>query len=438
MTSALAKNRHRNHNDPSTEQADILIKAFFTSADPSLTSLDLSNSSITALPRSLFQYADRYPSRSAALTLLNLAHNPIASLPESLSILPNLRILFFLSNKFQVIPNSLASNSSITMLSFRSNILENTLQAQNLPPNLNWLILTSNRLTALPAAFSPRCNKVRKLMLSNNNLESLPHSFYSEMTHLELLRLCNNNFETFPTKLFTLPNLTWLSLSGNPCTRQATSVVHLPIENYLFALEPTYTVDWKAPIASGTSGTAFPGHHNKTGELVAVKRFLAQSGSDGTTLDELQVTFCVSGVENVVQAEAYSIQPERESATISLVTKLVPGNAKALAGPPSFASCTRSVYRGGLSFRKEEATQIVEGVERAVHGLLRRNVAHGDVYGHNILVGEPGADGVRPVVLADLGAAWFVPEEAREGTRKIELRALDVFREEVFGLVCEP
>eukprot|EP00177_Eucheuma_denticulatum_P008486 GFKZ01015437.1.p1 GENE.GFKZ01015437.1~~GFKZ01015437.1.p1 ORF type:complete len:434 (-),score=53.45 GFKZ01015437.1:37-1338(-) len=422
-----------------SSQAKRRIHDFFTpsfSTAPPQTDLDLSNCSLTMLPPILESYIRAHPRRASSLRLINLANNHLSSLPEFLSLLPNLRILFLLANNFTCLPPILSRLTSLTMLSFKSNRLSGTLHGTLLPPNISWLILTSNQITALADDVPYACRHVRKLMLSNNNLCSLPPTFAHQMTSLELLRLANNQFDTFPMQLLSIPSLTWLSLAGNPCTNPPIShPSQLPSKYLINDIHREYDVDWKHPFGGGTSGTAFPGIQRHDGQKVAVKQFKAMKGSDGKALDEIAVSLAAAGVPGIVQAVGFWAQESEDGQVVELglVTELVGGGAKCIAGPPSFESCTRSVYDEGKSLDAKSATRIVEVVGKAVQGLLDTGIAHGDVYGHNVMVGGHGEEVT--VVLGDLGAAWWVPPEVREGVRKIEERAVMVFRGEIEGLV---
>lgn len=417
---------------PPHSEAEARLRAFFSLDNHSQTKLDLSNCNLTELPSLFGTLIRSLPSQAANLQLLNLAHNKLTTLPSYLRLLPNLQILFLLGNSFSSIPPVISALPSVYMLSFKNNSLSGTIQGSQLPKKISWLILTSNKITALAPDFPIAARNVRKLMLSNNELSSLPETFSDHMHALELLRLANNQFIDFPLSLFRLPSLTWLSLAGNPCTHHPVSTpAELPQKLRIPDLEAEYIVEWDNPFGSGASGTAYPGIHRTSGVQVAVKTFKALSGSDGTALDEIAVTLAAGSVEGVVHAVGFCAQENKDGKIeeLKLLTEKVMGGAKCIAGPPSFESCTRSVYDEGKVLTREMAEKIVRVVEKAVFGLLGVGVAHGDVYGHNVMVGMGGE-----VVLGDLGAAWFVPEDVRDGVRKIEKRAVEVFREEIMGM----
>lgn len=418
---------------PKHDKARLILDKFFRDPLNNSHILDVSGCGIQAIPDEFEVLISENPSVAARLTHINLAHNALTTLPACLAQLPNLRILFLLKNHFTSIPPVVRQLSSLRMLSFKENSIEGMIDAATLPPNLTWLILTSNRITSLSEDFPFRCSKVRKLMLSNNLLTSLPPSFGKEMNVLELIRLSNNAFEEVPTDLLSCPKLAWLSLAGNPCAGGPVEASDLPC-TLSVNLESEYQVDWGNPFGSGTSGSAFPGENLKDGTRVAVKKFSSLRGSDGRALDEVDISLAAAGVEGVVAAKGYSMTRNDDgSDEVALIMDLVPGNARTIAGPPSLESCTRSVYRDDLTFSTSDADRIFDVIEQAVEGLHTRGIAHGDIYGHNIITGEANESLV--VKLGDLGAAWRFEEKHRDRVTTLERRALDIFREEVFSRV---
>lgn len=417
-------------------KATQILTDFFTNPANTETKLNLSACNLQSLPNLMQNLIKNHPKAASRLTLLNLAHNQLTSLPPWLRNLPNLQILFLLNNRFMQVPDIVCRLSSLTMLSFKENQLKGILEARMLPPNLTWLILTSNQLTGLSDDFPERCCFVRKLMLSNNQLDSLPISFGVHMKRLELLRLANNHFQKMPTSLAELPLLTWLSLAGNPCAGGAKTLDDIP-SKFCVNLEEDYKIDWKNPFGSGTSGMAFPGICKPENQKVAVKRFVSLSGSDGRAIDEISISMTTVGVRGLVQAKGfYGTKKENKDQDLYLITERVPGDVKTIAGPPSFESCVRSVYNKGIILTEEQANLIVGVVNDAVLGLLERGISHGDVYGHNVLLGE-NKNGQMVVFLGDLGAAWHFPEYNRDTVTKMEMRALQVFRDEVYSLVSK-
>lgn len=405
--------------------AEELLNEFFTSPANSSAAIDLSSCGLTKLPQLFETLIEKYPQASARLQLLNLAHNRLSELPIYLSKLPNLRILFLLRNEFVAVPAVIRMLKSVKMLSFKENKIQGELKSDTLPPNLTWLILTSNRLTGLDDNFPSHCRQVRKLMLSNNLLSRLPFEMRTEMTELELIRLANNRFEDFPRHVLEIPRMAWVAFSGNPCTMSS----HLPTPLQISDLNAKYEIDWeKDPLGSGASGKTYAGKDRESGMDVVVKRFHAMAGSDGRAEDEVDLSCAAAGVPNLVHALGYGMIDN----VLHLVTKRVNGDPVALAGPPSFDSCVRSVYGKGLRMSRTDKVRVIECIESAVKGLLERGICHGDVYAHNVLVsyGERGAQ----ATLADLGAAWKYPAKLKAEVTAIELRALNIFKNEILNL----
>ncbi len=403
--------------------AEEILGTFFTDGNEE-TVLDLSNCGLTEFPASFRNYIATCSDASARIERLNLAGNSLLDLPHCLAELRNLKILFCLGNMFETIPSVVSKLPECYMLSFKNCRLKGMLNAKLLPRKITWLILTSNEIESLSDDFGVQCARVRKLMLSNNRLSELPAGFAKEMTQLELLRLSNNNFVHFPTDVLECTEMKWLSLAGNPC---AGGRVEKLSTKFWIDVEEEYAIDWGRGLGEGTSGTVFVGRHKSSRQSVAVKVFKDKEGSDGRALDEAEISLLACGVKGIVAAVGWGTTTYGESV---LVSELVPGDARCLAGPPSFVSCTRSVYRETMRFGLEDTQKIIEVVQQGVEGLLERGIAHGDCYAHNVLVGKTNK-GEITVVLGDLGAAWRFTDSEREAVEKIERRALSVFEQEM-------
>lgn len=416
---------------PNVRDAVPILEDFFMSNKDGSSSLDLSSCDLSMLPPLFESLVDAHPNAASRVTLLNLAHNSLSTLPLFLKRLPNLRILFLLGNAFESVPDVISRLPSLTMLSFKQCALKGTLHASSLPSTLTWLILTSNRLTGLSDDFAKRCSRIRKLMLSNNQLKRLPEGLSVHMQDLELVRLSNNEISEIPMDLLTLRALKWLALSGNGETGGRATMETLPKKLDVGVIEVRYDVDWDHPLGSGTSGTAFAAVDKISGADVVIKRFRNEEGSDGRALDEIQVACASQGVAGLVQAVGYGLDG---CGVMGLVLERIAGHARALARAPSLESCTRSVYGDErLRLSRGEKYMITDCVRNSVEALHQRGICHGDVYAHNVLVSwKDGA--VSDVRLGDVGAAWFVPERIRGAVYGIEQRAVEVVKNEVFGL----
>ena len=113
---------------------------------------------------------------------------------------------------------------------------------------------------------------------------------------------------------------------------------------------------------------------------------------------------------------------------------LLPAGMQPLAGPPSFASCTRDVYATDAHWPADVAQTLLAHVTSAVAQLHARGVLHGDVYAHNLLWQPATGD----AVLSDFGAAALLHGFAHQQVaqlQQIEQRAVQVLRDEVLARV---
>jgi serine/threonine protein kinase len=107
----------------------------------------------------------------------------------------------------------------------------------------------------------------------------------------------------------------------------------------------------------------------------------------------------------------------------------------ALAGPPSFDTCSRDVYDTENAEDMLSSTFcwiIVTSMLRVLAKLHKLGICHGDFYAHNILV-KPSSHDVK---LSDFGAAFFY-DRTNEGSyghhvEHIELRSYTVLVHELY------
>ena len=85
----------------------------------------------------------------------------------------------------------------------------------------------------------------------------------------------------------------------------------------------------------------------------------------------------------------------------AVVMERVEGDARDLAKPPTIVEVTRDRYAPGERFAATFALDALRGVAAALRHVHARRVAHGDVYGHNVLVAGGS------VRLGDFGAASY-------------------------------
>ncbi len=348
------------------------------------TRVDLS-AGLTAVPSELFALVD-------TLEILDLSNNALTDLPADFARLRRLKILFCSGNRFTRLPEVLGDLPELSLVGFRSNQISEIPPAA-LPANLQWLILTDNRLTQLPAALGG-CTRLQKCALAGNQLSWLPPAMVG-CQQLELLRLAANEFTELPLWLAELPNLAWLAVGGNPLTRAREQ-----------APQTVPSVAWSAlqvgeEIGIGASGVVYRAMHQDL--PMALKMFKGGLTSDGWASSELAAAAVVGEHPQIIGMNG--VLTDHPQAACGLTMPLLAGAFRRLAGPPSFASCTRDVYAADLRLTSGQCERIIEGLSAALVHLHARGVVHGDVYAHNIMW-----DGEGDARLGDFGAASLLPE----------------------------
>jgi len=360
---------------------------------------------LTEFPREIFDLAD-------TLEILDLTGNALSSLPDDLPRLQRLRIIFCSENQFTELPAVLGRCPSLTMIGFKANRIA-SVPAAALPPRLRWLILTDNCIEQLPAEIG-RCTEMQKLMLSGNRLNALPPEL-ANCSKLELLRISANCLPGLPVWLTAMPCLTWLAFAGNPFSEAA--------------LPPVATIHWQEldiehKLGEGASGII----HQATfkGMPVAVKVFKGTITSDGLPAQEMAACIGAGNHPNLIPV--LGAIPDHPDRLPALVMQLIDPALRNLAGPPSFASCTRDVYADGQQFRAGTLLGIARGIASAAAHLHARGIMHGDLYAHNILHCDEGN-----AVLGDFGGAVrFTPgTELALALQRLEVRAFGCLLEEL-------
>ena len=279
-----------------------------------------------------------------------------------------------------------------------------------LPPRLRWLTLTDNAIAALPPTLGER-PALQKLMLAGNRLDALPGTLEGAPS-LELIRLAANRFARLPPWLPELPRLAWAAWAGNPCERGPA-----PPDA---AAVPWSELDLGALLGEGASGRIHAARWRRGADArpVAVKLFKGAMTSDG--LPEREMAACLAAGAHPHLAGALGRVADHPDGTAGLLMPLLPEGWRALAGPPSLASCSRDIYDPALRFAPEVALRIARGVASAAAHLHAGGLSHGDLYAHNVV--WDGAVG--DAVLSDFGAASALPGgEAREAWAGVEVRA---------------
>ena len=166
---------------------------------------------------------------------------------------------------------------------------------------------------------------------------------------------------------------------------------------------------------------------------VAVKLFKGAVTSDG--LPDCEMAACLHAGRHPSMIPVIGKVSGHPDGTHGLVMELVDPALTNLAGPPSFATCTRDVYAADAKFTPVEAVRIAHGIASVAGHLHARGIMHGDLYAHNILHdGEGGA------LLGDFGAASLY--DANDRTRaaafeRLEVRAFGYLLGELLER-CEP
>jgi serine/threonine protein kinase len=160
---------------------------------------------------------------------------------------------------------------------------------------------------------------------------------------------------------------------------------------------------------------------------VAVKLFKGSMTSDGLPDSERAACIAAAGHPGLVGVEGVVHNPANP--TPGLVLPLLDDSFQPLAGPPSFASCSRDVYPDGFSIAVDKLLIIVRTIAGAAEHLHARGLMHGDLYGHNILW-----NGTDRALLSDFGAASFhdlADRATADALQRLEVRAFGCLLEEL-------
>jgi len=377
------------------------------------------------------------------LVKLDLPRCNLTRLPDNLaSMLPNLEILFCPQNNFPHVPAVIGECPKLRMVSFKECQTIETIPPEALQPQLKWLILTGNRLKELPETIG-RCTKLQKLMLSGNQLQRLPSRSMANLRNLELVRLACNQLEEPPTDVLQslVGNLRWAAFASNPFLnttakqRNEGDGVHAGLE----ILDDPSLEDTQLEIlgrgAGGITRKAYieNKNDNNTKTPVAVKTFAGEITSDGSPQDEKAISVAAASLNDDALIRLLGQTKERGA----LVMEFLQGY-EALAGPPSFQTCSRDVYPDDVSdyVTPEFGWKICMNMLRVLNKLHNQlGICHADFYAHNILINTTTED----VKLSDFGAAFFYDTNSEYGKsiQRIELGAYTVLVEELFQLLAK-
>lgn len=372
---------------------------------------------LTEFPRELFAFAEQ-------IEILDLGGNRLSDLPDDFHRFKNLKILFLTDNLFEHVPEVLAQCEKLEMIAFKSNKVK-TVAEDSLPRSTRWLILTNNQIESLPHSMG-ELTKLRKLALAGNQLCSLPASM-ENCRELELVRLSANQLMMLPEWLLGLPKLAWLGFSGNPvCGVADLSGCDLPrVDMESFKLNQ--------PLGEGASGVIYHAHKTDTTDAaehneVAVKLFKGAITSDGYPQDEMQCCIKVGEHPNLIKVLSHIAQADQ----LGLVMELIPRQFTNLGLPPSLQTCTRDTFAVGTQFTSKSILAIALQMADALHHLHERNVSHGDIYAHNIML-----DDEMRVLFGDFGAASNLENLTllqRQQMQTIEVRAFAYMLDDLLAL----
>ena len=238
------------------------------------------------------------------------------------------------------------------------------------------------------------------------------------------------NFQP-PMNVLQLPNLCWVALSNNPFLAGISDETEYDLQ---VIEDPILEQDHWPILGQGAGGITRKVNWN--GRWVAVKTFAGELTSDGSPQDERAIS--VAAAKSFAGSQQ---QQQQHPCTISLLGQTQTTNAlimeyldgyTALAGPPSFETCSRDVY-GPLELNWNQTVWIVQGLLEVLIQLHSKGICHGDFYAHNILLSSSGDN----VKLSDFGAAFFYDTTApyADWIQKIELRAFGILVAELYDLL---
>lgn len=359
---------------------------------------------LTFFPEEIFDLAE-------TLEILDLSNNLLSSLPDDIHRLTNLKIAFFSNNRFTSVP-SFKGCQHLYMAGFKNNQIEQ-FDEDILPETISWLILTDNRLKSLPRSIG-KLTKLQKFPLAGNRLETLPDEM-AMCRNLELLRLSANNLQIIPEWLWTLPKLSWLAFSGNPCSPKS------QFELQEIAYE---SLEVKEKLGSGASGDIYKAYSKEHENPVALKVFKGAITSDGYAHDEMNATMSTGEHPNLIKVLSKLAGDER----LGLVLEYISNDYRNLGLPPDFETCTRDTFTEESTFTPESILVVARSIASAAAHLHARGLMHGDLYAHNILINDDDH-----CYLGDFGAASFYEPHCKEFER-IEVRAFGCLIEDMLSL----
>jgi len=380
--------------------------------------LDLKGCNLSSIPVSI-QYA-------VNIRRLDVSDNPLSTFPSEMKFCKKLEILFASKCPYILsLPPVLGEIPSITRLGWRSGSLH-AIDPNGLPPNLVHLILTDNKIESMnDVDIFEKLKYVRKLMLSHNNLRNFgANGGVERLQSLELLRLGGNKLENIPDELWTLPKLTWLTISGNPIT-DAFKVAYTKPED-LVSIKMKDLESLGSDLGEGASGKV--SLFKWQGKEVAVKLIHGVT-SDGNADDELSIYSAVgsNGLPNRVVGCLALLDDEKKG----VIMEPLPSNLDDLALPPTILEVTAD--RWDMNNTILTASFVKNSLQDALTALSflhSHDISHGDFYAHNIKVDKATGR----LYLLDFGASFF-KGKFRNEAEKLEVRAYGILIGELLLLL---
>jgi hypothetical protein len=366
--------------------------------------LTLSENLIT-FPEKIFDLCD-------SLEILDLSNNKFTKLPN-LEKLTHLKIAFFSNNLFKEVPDAFKGCKNLYMLGLKANQIE-IFDEDILPLSISWLILTDNKIKKLPDSIG-NLTKLQKFPLAGNQLNSLPQSM-QKCKNIELLRLSANNLSYIPNWLLELPKLSWLAFSGNDCSIQT------QVDLEKISLD---TLDIKEQLGEGASGLIYKAYSQNLQKDVALKLFKGAITSDGYAIDEMNTYMSIGNHSNLINVIAKVHEDEK----LGLLLDLIPKTYKNLGFPPNFETCTRDTFPDEYIITSKSIYKIAKDILSVSIHLHEKNIMHGDLYAHNILINENNH-----CYLGDFGASSFYDNVNYE---KIEVRAYGCLLDDLLNICTD-
>ena len=171
----------------------------------------------------------------------------------------------------------------------------------------------------------------------------------------------------------------------------------------------------------------------KEEEAFAIKIFKGEVTSDGYPVDEMQACIMAGEHDNLTTLHGrFHAHPEEKE---GLILSLIPSSYKNLGNPPDFNTCTRDTYEVNRIFSLSHILKIALDIASAAAHLHQKNIMHGDLYAHNILINDQGHS-----LLGDFGAATlyaYIDKSENEAFERLEVRAFGCLLEDMLER-CDP